>query len=730
MRSGFSRHDGRSSRAVLRLGLLAALASGLAGAPAGAAEPNLVVDAARIVAADEQPQNWLAHGRTYGEQRFSPLDSIDDSNVKDLGLAWATPTDMRRGHEASPLILDGRMFLTLPWSVVVALDAATGERLWTFDPEVPPAKAREACCDVINRGVAAWGGNLYVGTIDGRLVAVSAATGEKVWEVQTTDPARPYTITGAPRVVKGKVVIGNGGSEYGVRGYVTAYDAATGAELWRFYTVPGDPSKPFEHPELEAAAKTWTGDAWWKIGGGGTAWDSMAYDPDLNLLYVGTGNGSPWNRKVRSPQGGDNLYLSSILAIDPDTGRLKWHYQTTPADTWDYTATQHIVLAELKIDGRDRKVLMQAPKNGFFYVLDRETGELLSANNYVDVSWASHVDLKTGKPVETGGGDWGAGPKLVFPSPTGGHNWQPMSFSPKTGLVYIPALSEGFLFVPDRKFEYDPHSWNTGVDFAGLPRMARMTGAPPPVPIGHLKAWDPVAGKEVWRVEHKTGANGGILSTAGNLVFQGTGEGRFVAYRANDGAKLWESQPNVGIVAPPVSYAVDGVQYVVVVAGWGGVPAIVGGDAMVSAASMYANWGHVLAYKLGGTATLPEVERERTEPIPEPPADGASKEIVLKGERIYHTHCFQCHGVMGVSSGVIADLRYMNPRTHQMFDKIVLEGAFEKQGMAGFADVLDRDASAALHAYVNQRAREDRALQLAPTPTPAPSEENGVGKSE
>ena len=440
----------------------------------------------RIVEADREPGAWLSHGRTYDEQRFSPLAEINADNVSRLGLAWTYDTGRDRGHEATPLVSDGVMYLTTSWSGVHAVDLRSGEEKWIYDPDVPMEWGYNACCDVVNRGAALWGGHVFVGTIDGRLVKLDAETGEVVWDVSTIDRTRPYTITGAPRVVKGKVIIGNGGAEYGVRGYVSAYDADSGELDWRFYTVPGDPSKPFEHSELEMAAETWTGE-WWKVGGGGTVWDSMAFDPELDLLYVGTGNGSPWARTLRSPGGGDNLFLCSILALDPDDGRLVWYYQTTPADNWDYTSVQHIMLADLEIDGRDRKVLMQAPKNGFFYVLDRATGELLSAEKYTRATWASHVDMDTGRPIETEQANFDHEPKLIYPGPAGGHNWQPMAFSPSTGLVYIPTRNEGEVYKLDEAFEYDARLWNLGVHWED-PRVRAMYDAMPPF-TGALKAW-------------------------------------------------------------------------------------------------------------------------------------------------------------------------------------------------------------------------------------------------
>ena len=407
------------------------------------------IDGARILAADSEAQNWMAHGRTYSEQRFSPLDKINAGNVKDLGLAWSYDTNTIRGLEATPIVKDGVMFATGSWSVVYALDAKTGEQLWTYDPEVPREWGRKPCCDVVNRGVAVWKGRVYVGTLDGRLVALDAKTGKPVWDVNTIDRSKPYVITGAPRIVKDKVIIGNGGAELGVRGYITAFDAQTGRQLWRFYTVPGDPRVPVESEHLKAALPTWKADAqgwkYWEVGGGGTVWDSMAYDADLDLLYIGTGNGSPWSRYLRSPGGGDNLYLSSVVAIKPETGELAWYFQETPGDSWDFTATQHIILADLEIDGQMRKTLLHAPKNGFFYVLDRETGKFISGKNYVPVTWAKGLDAN-GRPIEDPSSAFRNSPKMVQPSPHGGHNWQPMAFNPATKLVYIPSQLTPFLF--------------------------------------------------------------------------------------------------------------------------------------------------------------------------------------------------------------------------------------------------------------------------------------------
>jgi len=677
-----------------------ALFAGIAAAdipPPPPSEGAAAVDGARIIGADREPGNWMSHGRTYAEQRYSPLDQINTANVKQLGLAWSYDTGGNRGHHATPIVVDGVMYVTAPWSIVIALDPRTGKELWTYDPAVPKEYGKFACCDVVNRGVAVWQGKVYTGTLDGRLVALDAGTGKVAWEIDTKagEGPWPYTITGAPRVVKGKVIIGNGGAEYGVRGYFTAYDAATGTKLWRFYTVPGDPAKPFESPEMEQAAKTWTGE-WWKVGGGGTAWDSMAYDPELDLLYVGTGNGSPWARHVRSPGGGDNLFLSSILAIDPDSGRMKWYYQTTPGDTWDYTATQHLILGELTIEGKPRKVIMQAPKNGFFYVLDRETGKLLSADKYVQVTWATHVDLATGRPVENPEAHWADKPALVYPSAIGGHNWQPMSFSPRTGLVYIPTQEIPGLYTPEAKFVYNRQQWNTGSDNAPL------IDAPPKSVSGALIAWDPVARKEVWRAKLWGPWNGGVLSTAGDLVFQGTSDGKFIAYDARTGERLWWAPAQTGIQAAPITYTVDGEQYVTVEVGYGGAYALAFGRAAKT--SDLPNIGRVLTFKVGGTAQLPPQDLSAV--IPAPPASTAPAEVVAKGEVLYAQYCAVCHGIGAVSGGVLPDLRHAGPVIHQSWKEIVLGGMLKDNGMVSFADVFSDAEADAVHAYVIKRAHE------------------------
>ncbi|GAK43667.1 pyrrolo-quinoline quinone [Tepidicaulis marinus] len=673
------------------------------------------VTGARIANADSEPGSWLAHGRTYSEQRFSPLDQITDKNVDKLAPAWVFDTGTTRGLEASPLVIDGVIYTTGNWGVVHALDAKTGEELWSYDPEVPGEWARYGCCDIVNRGVAAWEGKIFAASFDGRLIALDAKDGSVIWE-KNTIPGAPYTITGAPRVVKGKVIIGNGGAEYGVRGYFSAYDANTGEQLWRFYTVPGDPSKPLESPALEKAVDTWKGGRWWEVGGGGTVWDSMAYDPELDTLYVGVGNGSPWTREIRSPGGGDNLYLSSILAIDPDTGDLKWHYQTTPGDNWDYTATQHIILADMEIGGETRKVLMQAPKNGFFYVIDRETGKLISADNYITVTWASHVDLETGRPVENPALAYDKTTQVVLPSANGGHNWHPMAYNPNTGLVYIPTQEIAGIYSLERQWreerEYDVKEnwWNPGLDWGDYVDAINAMGEIP-LAAGYLKAWDPVKQEARWVVDLPAPLNGGVLTTAGNLVFQGTADGRFVAYTADRGEKVWEADIQTGIIAPPISYAVDGEQYIAVMAGYGGV-GIASGDARQTAAAKYQNEGRLLVFKVGGKADLPEVAiKDQSIPAHEPVE--LTEEQLRNGEVQFMAHCGLCHGALAISSGVVPDLRRMSPAVKENFMEIVRGGMLKDRGMASFGDLLSERDVKDIYGYIIKRAREDRE-RLAP----------------
>ncbi|HYE46789.1 MAG TPA: PQQ-dependent dehydrogenase, methanol/ethanol family [Caulobacter sp.] len=678
-------------------------------------QPSGPVTAERIAAADSKGGEWVTHGRTYSEQRFSPLEKINAGNVKNLGLAWSFDLPENRGIEATPLVANGVMYTTSAWSVVRAFDARDGKLLWEHDPKVPRSTGMKACCDSVNRGVALWGDKVYFGTLDGRLEALDAKTGKLVWSKVTVDQSKPYTITGAPRVVKGKVLIGNGGAELGVRGYLSAYDAETGEMAWRFFTVPGEKETDgaaSDKAMQTVARKTWNG-RFWEIGGGGTVWDSMAYDPELDLLYIGVGNGSPWNRDIRSPGGGDNLFLSSIVALRPETGEYVWHYQTTPGESWDYTATQHIILADLTIEGKPRKVLMQAPKNGFFYVLDRADGKLISAEKYVaGVNWATHVDKATGRPVEAAEARYPSKAVLTNPGPLGAHNWHPMAFSPKTGLVYIPAQEIPFPYMQPggdvTSFRYRPKGWNVGIDFlvAGLPDDEATLKAIRASLKGRLVAWDPVAQKERWSVNYDGPWNGGVLATAGGLVFQGSATGEFAAYDAGTGAKLWGFDAQTGVVAPAMTYEIDGEQYVALMAGYGGGFAVSAG-AGVDPRSEGPR--RLLVFKLGGKKTLP-TRPVSTREFPDLPATPGTPQQITQGMAVYAANCGVCHGASGVSNFSVPDLRYSPATTDAaVFKSIVIDGDRTEQGMVSFKGMVSETEAESVRQYLLDLARRQKA---------------------
>ena len=661
------------------------------------------VDDQTLENAANDSRNWLSYDLNYHGTRFSKLEGISTENVSELGLEWVYDLNSIRGVESSPLVVDGIMYATAPWSIVHAIDVRNGQKLWTYDPEVPRETGQKACCDVVNRGVALYKGKVFVASLDGRLIAINAATGEKVWEQLTLDNTKNYTITGAPRVFKGNVIIGNGGAEYGVRGYITAYDAETGDQKWRWYSVPGDPSQPYEQPELEMAAETWDpAGKYWELGGGGTMWDAMVYDPELDLMYVGVGNGSPWNRRLRSPGGGDNLFLSSIVALDPDDGSYKWHYQETPGDHWDYTATQPLILADLEIEGTMRKVIMHAPKNGFFFVIDRTNGQFISAKNFVDVNWATGYD-ENGKPMEISEALYKSGAYEAIPGPYGAHNWHPMSYNPNTGLVYLPAQGVPIVIEDDANWVANsmetggPHSgigWNLGVLASSVPPQGPA--------FGHLLAWDPVKQEPAWKVDLVGPWNGGTLTTAGNLVFQGSADGRFVAYNATNGDKLWEVPVGTGVVAAPVTYEVDGEQYVTIAAGWGGV------FGLAAHYSESQSPGRIFTFKIGGEKPIPEFAASE----PKPFLQGVNydpKDIAL-GAKLYISNCVFCHGVPAVANGGnIPNLGYSNQDMIANLETFVLTDALKEKGMPNFSGVLDEKDIVKIQAFIQGTADAVRA---------------------
>lgn len=654
---------------------------------------------------------WPQHGFDVSETRFSPLNNINRSNVQKLGLAWTFDDAGNRALEATPIVVDGVMYVSGHWNTVYALDARSGEMLWAYDPKVDRSRARYLCCDAVNRGVALGNGRVFIGTLDGRLIALNAASGELLWETLTVDLAQSYSITGAPRVIDNIVVIGNGGAEYGVRGFVSGYDVETGKQRWRFYTVPGNPDEGFESEIMATAATTWTGQ-WWQLGGGGTVWDHMAWDPELDLLYIGVGNGSPWNRRLRSPDGGDNLFLSSIVALRPQTGEYVWHYQVVPAETWDYTATQHMVLADIEWRGEPRQVLMQAPKSGFFLVLDRVTGELLSAEPFAKVTWASHYDMRTGRPVEVAGQDYAEGDAVVFPSSAGAHTWQPMAMNPDLGLMFIPKMDAPYRYVEPENFKVLPGWRNQGTNRSEVPfgNAAFNEALIDKVARGYLLAWDYQKAEPRWEVPLPTPWNGGVLATAGNLVFQGNGDNRIVAYDATTGSILWQSETQSPVLAAPITYRLDGEQYVTVAAGGGGAFGLMSGVKP----KPRANVARFLTYKLNGELTLPPVPEAEPTPAPIALPEDANEASITQGGELYSQYCAYCHGMGAVSGGTLPDLRWLSEERHEVFEAIVLEGALSSAGMPYFGDLLTADDATSIQHYLISKGQTDYAFATSP----------------
>ena len=656
------------------------------------------------MADESQGENWLAFGRTYSEQRFSPLTQINQSNVGGLELDWYVDLPNSRSLVSTPLVVDGIMYFISSMNIVRAVDATSGEELWRYDPQVAQYASRRMRAGWDNsRGIGIWEDKVFVATWDGRLIGIDRNDGRELWSVQTIDPELAMYITGAPKIFKGKVLIGNGGTENGPnRGYITAYDADTGEYAWRFWIVPGNPADGFEDAAMEMAAETWTGE-WWRHGGGGNAWHGFTYDAELDQLYIGTGNGSPWNRKIRSPGGGDNLFLSSIVALDPDTGEYLWHYQTAPGDTWDYTSTMDIVLADLTIEGEQVKALMHAPKNGFFYVINRENGELISAENYTEVTWASEVDLETGRPIENPGVRYELEPVDIAPTPIGGHSWHAMSYNPGTGLVYIPTIHWQNRFTDaDVDLEnFQAEGWRielgVGYEFGASTRDDGATGT--------LQAWDPVRQQQIWEIPAEGAWDAGTLTTASNLVFQGKANGHLRAFNALTGEQLWDENLGLGISAPPITYSVNGRQYLAILVGWGGAMSALGGQEMADYGWAYGDHTRrLLAFSLDGTRTVPVSAPPRV-PTPLATSDfivnGATAE---SGELDYESICSFCHGGAAVAAGMAPDLRASGViLSADTFEQVVRGGALASRGMPPFADFSDAELNQMRH-YIRQQA--------------------------
>jgi quinohemoprotein ethanol dehydrogenase len=577
---------------------------------------------------DALPGSWLTYGRTQGETRYSPLKQINDTNAKRLRLAWSYVVGAGGGNqEGTPLMWNNTLYGITTWSVVYALDARTGKELWRWDPEINQAAVRpKICCGIVNRGLAIYNGMIIAAINDGRLQALDAQTGKPLWESRVAYPQDLYTLTMAPRIAGGKVIIGASGGDKPTRGFFAAFDAATGHQAWKFYTVPGNPELPPENDAMKAALKTWGGDFWTK-GGGGAVWDGFAYDPDANLVYVGTGNAEPWVQKFRGAQGVDNLYTCSILAVDLTTGLLKWHFQTTPNDNWDFDSVQQLMLLDLNIKGqndkgRPRKVIVQASKNGFFWVLDRVTGEFISGAPFVKTNWASGLDAK-GRPIVNPEAYYDADPISLFPTGGGAHNWSPMSFNPATGYVYISVSLMPFTYAATEELKPGTTGYSRG---SGDPKSIGGPVIGPPTAEGMraaLEAWDPVNQKLAWRIDGGGGIGGGTATTAGNLVFQVINDGRFRAVTADKGEILYEIQTGRTGMAPPITYEADGKQYVAFQGGLGRPATTVGpNDAKIDNPPM------MFVFALDGNAEMPKPAPPPAPPAkPQPPAPGAAPEL-------------------------------------------------------------------------------------------------------
>jgi len=653
--------------------------SGFAGASAGAGS------------------EWRAINGDGDETGYSRLDQINSANVARLGLAWFLDLPGEASLEASPIELAGLLYFTGSYATVYAVDSSTGKLVWKFDPKTwEHNSAKMNYSFGVNRGAAYANGKVFSAALDGRLLALDARNGRLIWSTETTDPKGGQTVTGAPRVFDGKVIIGQGGADLGMRGYVSAYDQNTGNLLWRFYVVPSSPEANRGDAAMEAAAKTWGGEFWKKTGGGGGPWDGITFDAELNRIYVGTANASPGDAEARSPGGGDNLYTASIVALDANTGAYIWHYQINPRDSWDYDCTQQMTLTTLVIDGQRRKVLMQAPKNGFFYVLDRQSGKVISAEKLGKVNWAAHIDLATGRPVENANIRYETGQSIIFPANSGLHSWMRMAYSPLTGLVYVPTMQMGTRFRkgPPKDNEYDVGGGLSIASFGDQPGDGR----------GALVAWDPIARKAAWRVPNDTLWNGGVVVTAGNILFQGTADGWFSAYDARAGARLWRRDMGMGIIAPPMTYSIGGKQYVAVLVGYGGTAAVL--SDIMNVGWKYSGPRRLVVFALDGHASLPPFDPPtlRINALDNSAEVLDPKQIAI-GRQTYMA-CAACHGRNLVGAGGPApDLRESAiPLNSEAFWSVVHDGALLAAGMPRFV-AFDKNQIESLRQYIRFGAR-------------------------
>lgn len=689
--------------------------------PAQTVVPAGAVDAARLAQAAHEPDQWFTPGRDAAGTYYSPLSDINEQNVSRLGFAWDYATGTKRGLEATPVVIDGVMYAAGNWGRVYALDAATGKELWTYDPQVEGKDGRYACCDVVNRGLVVWQGRIYVASVDGYLHAIDARTGKRVWRVDTLPDRAPgsfhYFITGAPQIAGDLVVIGNGGSDFrGARGQVSAYALDNGQFKWRFYTVPRDPRQgPQDQPHLTQALKTWPAKYDWSMGGGGTAWDGLAYDADANLLYVGTANASPYHGEHDPAGQGDELYVASILAIHADSGQLAWYYQEIPGEGWDYDTTNKLILADMTVDGKPRKTIIQASKNGFLYTLDRLTGEFLSGKQFAFVNWTKGLDPKTHRPIINPAADWARAPTLIFPAAVGAHGWQPMSYDPLTGLMYIPVMDAGMVYVDTSKRPAGLIEGNFDLAFFfpedySPPDLENLLGKLPslhslwpkgevPKTRGLIRAVEPLTGKVVWESQAGSVWDGGVLSTGGNLVMRGDAEGFLNVYSADKGTLLKRVDVGTSIMAAPMTYRVNGVQYVAFMAGYGG-GVLFNPFPAASAAYKYGNAGRIVALRIDGAA-VPKPALVSDNPNEAPPPREGTPAMISKGEVLYNRFCARCHAF---GRGLVPDLRRLPSAIHTIFYSVVLQGADSGNGMGRFDDVLTQQDAEALHAYLVDQA--------------------------
>ena len=660
--------------------------------------PASAADVAPRAAATE----WASYGRSYRQDHDSPLARINESNITRLGLAWWFDIPGRQINTSVPLEVAGKLYFVTGYSVVRAVDAANGHLLWTYDPQAASAEGVTLRYTYNVRGVAFENHKIFVGTQDGRLIALDAATGRPVWSVRTTEDNDSRYITGAPLAFGNTIVVGNSVSEVGNRrGYVTAYDSETGKQRWRFFTVPGDPRKGFENDAMSMAAKTWSGQ-WWRDGGGGFVWNALTYDPQTNRIYLGTSNGTPWNQKFRSPGGGDNLFLCSIIALDATTGAYIWHYQSNPGDTWDYDATEDLELAELEVAGKVHRVLMQASKNGFFYVIDRDSGQLLSAAKFSAVTWADRIDLATGRPVESTNARYQSGKMLVRPGFQGAHGPQPMAFNTGTRLVYIPVLDAaatyndiGFDRASLKSYSFVPQIGINIVD-ADAEVSSDQGGS-------WLLAWDPVKQQAAWRVAVPGNGGAGIATTAGNLVFQGRCDGRFVAYSAADGRPLWSFDTRIGIVGAPITYEIGTRQYVSVMAGLGG---FTGCGPPGSPWDKTSQPRRLLTFALGEQARLPAAPAAREITAVRDPDFKPDEKAEKDGKLWFLTLCSGCHGLSAAGGGSAPDLRASAAITSpKAFNDIVQHRGLIQQGMPSFDELASGEVES-IRQFLRKQAQD------------------------